>query len=228
MKNKILKVQKRDGSIIDFDETRIHDAIYKAITATDQGDGKRTKKLTEKVIDLLNRRFKADEIPHVEQIQDIVEEVLILEGLTETAKAYILYREQRRRIRESVALVDESIEMVDKYISEIDWQVHENANMTYSLQGLNQYIIAQVEKKYWLNKIYPKEIREAAQNEDFHIHNLETLAPYCMGWDLMDLLVKGVWRCAGESRISSAQTFSNRPWAIGEFSFYTPRRNRRC
>jgi len=191
MKNKILKVQKRDGSIIDFDETRIHDAIYKAITATNQGDGKRTKKLTEKVVELLNRRFKTDEIPHVEQIQDTVEEVLILEGLTETAKAYILYREQRRRIRESVALVDESIEMVDKYISEIDWQVHENANMTYSLQGLNQYIIAQVEKKYWLNKIYPKEIREAAQNEDFHIHNLETLAPYCMGWDLMDLLLKG-------------------------------------
>ncbi|MDD3614551.1 MAG: ATP cone domain-containing protein, partial [Candidatus Pacebacteria bacterium] len=116
MKNKILKVQKRDGSIVDFDEKRIHDAIYKAITATGQGDGKESKKLTEKVIELLNRRFKTDEIPHVEQIQDIVEEVLILEGLTETAKAYILYREQRRRIRESVALVDESIEMVDKYI----------------------------------------------------------------------------------------------------------------
>ncbi|HON22106.1 MAG TPA: ribonucleoside triphosphate reductase, partial [Candidatus Paceibacterota bacterium] len=191
MKNKILKVQKRDGSIVDFDEKRIQEAIYKALTATGQGDGKESKKLTEKVIELLNRRFKTDEIPHVEQIQDIVEEVLILEGLTETAKAYILYREQRRRIRESVALVDESIEMVDKYIGEIDWQVHENANMTYSLQGLNQYIIAQVEKKYWLNKIYPKEIREAARNEDLHIHNLETLAPYCMGWDLMGLLLKG-------------------------------------
>jgi len=198
MKNKILKVQKRDGVIVDFDEQRIQDAIYKALTASGQGDGKKSKKLTEKVIEILNRRFKADEIPHVEQIQDIVEEILILEGLTDTAKAYILYREQRRRIREAVAVVDESIEMVDKYIGEIDWQVHENANMTYSLQGLNQYIISQVEKKYWLNKIYPKEIREAAQNEDFHIHNLETLAPYCMGWDLMDLLLRGFGGVAGK------------------------------
>jgi len=114
-----------------------------------------------------------------------------LEGLVETAKAYILYREQRRRIREAVAIVDESTEAVDKYLQELDWQVHENANMTYSLQGLNQYSISTISKKYWLNKIYPKEIREAANQEDFHIHNLEVLAPYCAGWDLYDLLLRG-------------------------------------
>ena len=191
MKIKITKVQKRDGTIVDFDQNRISDAIFKALTATGQGDGTKTKRLSNKVVKILNRRFKKDEIPHVEQIQDLVEEVLILEGLVETAKAYILYREQRRRIREAVEVVDESTEIVDKYLQELDWQVHENANMTYSLQGLNQYAISAMAKKYWLSKIYPKEIREAAVNEDFHIHNLETIACYCMGWDLFDLLMRG-------------------------------------
>jgi anaerobic ribonucleoside-triphosphate reductase len=191
MKNKLTKVQKRDGQFVKFDLTRIQDALFKALTATGQGDGKKSKRLSDKVVQILNRRFKEEEIPHVEQIQDIVEEVLILEGLVDTAKAYILYREQRRRIREAVAVVDESTEMIDRYIKELDWQVQENANMTFSLQGLNQYAIKEISKKYWLNKIYPKEIREAAANEDFHIHNLETLAPYCAGWDLYDLLLRG-------------------------------------
>jgi len=189
--NKITKVKKRDGEIVEFDQARIEEAIFKALTASGQGDGKKGKRLSKRVVQILNRRFKKTEIPQVEQIQNIVEEVLILEGLVETAKAYILYREQRRRIREAVAVIDESTEMVDRYIQELDWQVHENANMSYSLQGLNQYTISAIAKKYWLNKIYPKEIRGAAFNEDFHIHNLETLAPYCMGWDLYDLLLKG-------------------------------------
>ena len=189
--NRIQKVQKRDGSIVEFDQSKITDAIFKAITATNQGDGVKSKRISNRVIQILNRRFKKEEIPSVEQIQDIVEEVLILEGLVETAKAYILYREQKRRIREAGVLFDESSEMVDKYLKELDWQIQENANMTYSLQGLNQYSISATAKKYWLNKIYPKEIREAAANEDFHIHNLETLACYCMGWDLYDLLLRG-------------------------------------
>lgn len=191
MRDKLAKVQKRDGQLVEFDRSKIQDAIFKAITATGQGDGKKSKKLSDKVVQILNRRFKEDEIPHVEQIQDIIEEVLVLEGLVDTAKAYILYREQRRRVREAVAVVDESTEMIDRYIKELDWQIQENANMTFSLQGLNQYGIKEMSKKYWLNKIYPKEIREAAANEDFHIHNLETLAPYCAGWDLYDLLLRG-------------------------------------
>lgn len=191
LENKITKIRKRDGTTTDFDQQKITDAIFKAITSTGQGDGKKAKKLSDRVLQILNRRFKKDEIPHVEQIQDIVEEILILEGLVETAKAYILYREQRRRIRETTAIIDESSEKIDSYIQELDWQIHENANMTFSLQGLNQYIISYISKKYWLNKIYPEKIREAAANEDFHIHNLETLAPYCAGWSLYDFLVRG-------------------------------------
>jgi len=196
--NKITKVQKRDGTIVPFDEQRIKEAIFKAVTATNQGDGELSQKLTDRVVNLLNRRFKQDETPHVEQIQDIVEEVLILEGLVETAKAYILYREQRRRIRETTSLFDESTVAVDKYLGEMDWQVKENANMTYSLQGLNQYCNSAISKKYWLNKIYPKEIKEAAFNEDFHIHNLDSISTYCCGWDLNDLLNRGFGGVSGK------------------------------
>jgi len=189
--NHIEKVQKRDGRIVDFDQQKITEAIHKAIVATNQEDGEVSQKISNKVVLLLNRRFKKGEVPNIEQIQDIVEEVLMLEDLKETAKAYILYREQRRAIREATKAVDESSERVDSYLKELDWQVKENANMTYSLQGLNQYVCSYISKKYWLNKIYPKEIREAALNEDFHIHNLELLAPYCAGWDLYDFLLKG-------------------------------------
>jgi ribonucleoside-triphosphate reductase (formate) len=191
MENRITKIRKRSGQIVDFDFKKIKDAVEKAILAVGQGDGEVSKKVAEKVVDLLNRRFKQGEIPEVEQVQDIVEECLILEGLVETARAYILYREQRRRVRDATAAVDESSERIDKYIKELDWQVYENANMTFSLQGLNQYTIANISKKYWLNKIYPQEIREAAFREDMHIHDLESISTYCCGWDLYDLLRKG-------------------------------------
>ncbi|TET83780.1 MAG: ribonucleoside triphosphate reductase [Candidatus Nealsonbacteria bacterium] len=217
--NKITKVQKRDGTIVEFDQTRIKDAIFKALTATAQGDGNRAEKLSDRVVQILNRRFKKGEVPQVEQIQDIVEEVLILEGLVEAAKAYILYREQRRRIREAVAVVDESTEMVDRYLQELDWQIHENANMSYSLQGLNQYAISAIAKKYWLNKIYPKEIREAAANEDFHIHNLDTLAPYCEGWDLYDLLLRGFGGVPGKLECRPAKHFRTALGQLVNFFF---------
>jgi len=191
IKNHIEKVQKRDGRIVNFEQDKIENAIHKAIVAANQGDGKESKKVSERVIQLLNLRFKKNEVPTIEQIQDIVEEALILEEFVETAKSYILYREQRRAIREAAKAADDSSEKVDSYLGEIDWQVKENANMTFSLQGLNEYVGSYISKKYWLNKIYPKEIRDAAANEDFHIHDLQLLAPYCAGWDLYDFLVKG-------------------------------------
>jgi len=218
-KKKIIKVKKRDGTIVDFEPSKITDAVFKAITATGQGDGKRSKKLSDRVAKILNRRFKKDEIPQVEQIQDIVEEVLILEGLVDTAKAYILYREQRRRIREAVAVVDESSERIDRYLKELDWQVYENANMTFSLQGLNQYAIADTSKKYWLNKIYPKEIREAASNEDFHIHDLDSLSTYCCGWDLYDLLKRGFGGVSGKLECRPPKHFGTALGQLANFFF---------
>ncbi len=197
-KHTVTKVQKRDGTILDFDQKKISDAIFKAVTATGQGDGDKSRALSNKVVEILNRRFKKDEIPHVEQIQDIIEEVLILEGLVDTAKAFILYREQRRRIREVVAVSEEAVERIDQYLGRLDWEVQENANMAFSLQGLNHYGVSYIIKRYWLNKSYPREIREANETGDFHIHNLDTLGCYCMGWDLYDLLLRGFGGVTGK------------------------------
>ncbi len=198
MEKNVIKVKKRDGRIVDFDKERITRAIFKAITATGQGDGIRSKHLTEKFLKIFHRRFKAGEMPTVEQIQDIVEELLILEGLVETAKSYILYREQRRRVRESITVSEAAVDRVDQYLEKLDWEVQENANMAFSLQGLNHYCVSYVVKRYWLNKIYPKEIREANESGAFHLHNLDTLAPYCSGWDLYDFLLKGFGGTAGK------------------------------
>jgi len=203
--NKITKIQKRDGNIVDFDQSRITNAIFKAITAAGQGDGIKSKRASNRVVKILNRRFKKDEIPNVEQIQDIVEEVLILEGLVETARAYILYREQRRRIREVETVSEEAVDRVDQYLEKLDWEVQENANMAFSLQGLNHYGVSYIVKKYWLNKIYPKEIREANESGDLHLHNLDTLAPYCSGWDLYDLLTKGFGGVPGKIETKPAK-----------------------
>ena len=190
MPSKITQVRKRDGRLVDFNSKKINNAISKALEATEQGDGKLAKKLSQKVIGRLEKRFK-EKIPSVEQIQDIVEEILILEGYAKTAKAYILYREQHRRIREAKKASEEAVGMVDQYLGELDWEVHENSNMAYSLQGLNNYVSSAIIKKYWLNKIYSPEIRKAVQEGDLHIHNLQTLGAYCCGWDLYDLLLKG-------------------------------------
>jgi len=205
--NKITKIERRDGTIVDFDQTRITNAIFKAITATGQGDGARSKKLSDQVVKILTRRFKKEEIPNVEQIQDIVEEVLVLNGLVETAKAYILYREQRKRIREAVTVSEEAVDRMDQYLGKLDWEVQENANMAFSLQGLNHYAVSYIVKKYWLNKIYPKEIREANESGDFHLHNLDTLGPYCAGWDLYDLLLKGFRGVPGKVETKPAKHF---------------------
>ncbi|MBU1292304.1 ribonucleoside triphosphate reductase [Patescibacteria group bacterium] len=190
-KIKFNQIRKRDGRALDFDQSKITDAIFKALTATKEGGKRVAQKLSDQVIDLLSRRFKKEDILQIEQIQDIVEEVLIINDYSETAKSYILYREQRRRTRESATAIDEEVEMVDQYLQESDWQVKENANMAYSLQGLNNYIVSRVAKRYWLNKIYPKQIRDVVASGDFHIHDLDSLSCYCQGWDLFDILLRG-------------------------------------
>ena len=212
-KNHITKVQKRNGDIVEFVPEKIFNAVFKAITATKQGNGKKTQQISESVIKILNRRFKKDEIPNVEQIQDIIEEVLILEGETVAAKGFILYREQRRIIRESQLTAEEAVDRVDNYLDRLDWEVQENSNMTFSLQGLNHYGVSYIVKKYWLNKVYPSEVREANQSGDIHLHNLDTLACYCVGWDLYDLLLKGFGGVNGKIESSPPKHFRS---ALGQ------------
>jgi len=191
MVTRITKIQKRDGRIVAFDQKKITAAILKALKATNTGNQEKAKQLSDKVVEILKGKLDQKQTLQVEQIQDIVEGVLILNGLVKPAKAYILYREQKRRIREVRQAEEKALGMIDQYIGELDWEVRENANMGYSLQGMNRYAVSKMVKQYWLNMVYPKEIRESVQSGDFHIHNLDTLGVYCAGWDLYDLLLTG-------------------------------------
>ena len=128
-------------------------------------------------------------LPEVEEIQDIVEEILLGSPFKKTAKAYILYRAQHAQIREISAKA--TTDLVEQYIKKLDWKINENSNMSYSLQGLNNYISSEVTSEYWQNCIYPPEIRAAHKNGDLHIHDLSLLSVYCVGWDLQDLLRQG-------------------------------------
>jgi len=197
-KNQIDRVIKRDGRVVAFDETKITRAVLKAFAETGEGREVEAKKVTEKVVQLLNKNYKKGYVPEIEEIQDLVERVLMILDFEETAKAYILYREQHRKIRESEESLKEAVDLVDKYIKEIDWMVKENANMSYSLQGLNNYISSIVSSKYWLNRVYSKAIRDAHSEGDFHIHDLGLIAAYCCGWDLQDLLRRGFMGVPGK------------------------------
>ena len=198
------KIVKRDGAIVSFDANKIETAILKAAKVTKEFGEKEAANVTRKVVlmaqEIANKKESNLKAPTVEEVQDAVEVALYSFGYTATAKAYILYREQRKRIRDFASGLN--IDMVDDYLSQLDWQVNENSNMSYSIQGLNNYIASNISKNYWLNKIYPKEIKEAHQNGDIHIHDLNIISVYCVGWDLKDLLLEGFKGVKG--KVSSA------------------------
>jgi len=169
------QIVKRDGRVVSFDEAKITTAIWKAMRAVGEPDESASKRLAERVTQLLDERF-VGELPTVEEIQDLVEDVLIAAGYTRTAKAYILYRKQHADLRDIGGLLTEPL--IENYIDDHDWRVRENSNMSYSLQGLNTHITDKVISRYWLNKIYPNEIRDTHERGDFHIHDLGTLGAY--------------------------------------------------
>jgi ribonucleoside-triphosphate reductase (formate) len=212
-KNKITKVIKRSGSVLPFEQSKITKAVSKAFLATGEGSYKDAQKVSEKVTRLLNKNYKKGYIPEIEEIQDLVERVLMVLDFEETAKAYILYREQHRKIRETEESLEEAVSLVDKYIQEIDWKVKENANMAYSLQGLNNYVASVVSSKYWMNRVYSKDIRDAHESGDFHIHDLQLVAAYCCGWDLQDLLRRGFTGVPGKVACKPAKHFGS---ALGQ------------
>jgi len=198
------KIVKRDGAIVTFDSSKIETAILKAAKVTKEFDEKEAAKITNKVVlmaqEIANKKESNLKAPTVEEVQDAVEVALYSFGYTATAKAYILYREQRKRIRDFAAGLN--IDMVDDYLKQLDWQVNENSNMSYSIQGLNNYIASNISKNYWLNKIYPEEIKNAHIKGDIHIHDLNIISVYCVGWDLKDLLLEGFKGVKG--KVSSA------------------------
>jgi ribonucleoside-triphosphate reductase (formate) len=214
--------KKRDGRVVDFDEEKILNVILKALFATGEvGDAKKkSRELQGEVVAILENRFDGHIVPTVEQIQDVVEEVLMKNGLFKTARAYINYREQHRFLREGESLMKSSVKFVDDYLQEIDWRVNENSNMAYSLQGLNNYIATIITTKYWLEKIYPPSIRHAYEDGDFHIHDLGILAVYCCGWDLKDLLTRGFGGVGGKIQSKPPKHFRTALGQIVNF-FYT-------
>jgi anaerobic ribonucleoside-triphosphate reductase len=181
-------IKKRNGSVVEFDSFKITAAIAKAGRATGEFEEREAKKMTLRVLTLAHE-LRLAPTPEVEEIQDIVERVLLDSPYYKTAKAYIIYREQHAQIRRIATKAN--VNLVEHYIRKLDWKIKENSNMCYSLQGLNNYISSDVTSEYWLNKIYPPEIRRAHTEGDLHIHDLSLLSIYCVGWDMTDLLRNG-------------------------------------
>ncbi|MBQ3151474.1 MAG: ribonucleoside triphosphate reductase [Clostridia bacterium] len=198
------KVIKRDGSIADFDIAKISAAIAKAFEA--QG-----KNSHPTVIDLLALKVTADfdsKIKDgriaVEDVQDSVESVLIQAGYADVAKAYILYRKQREKIRNMKSTILDYKELVDSYVKVTDWRVKENSTVTYSVGGLILSNSGAITANYWLSEVYDEEIANAHRNADIHLHDLSMLTGYCAGWSLKQLIQEGLGGIPGKITSSPA------------------------
>lgn len=211
-----ISIRKRDGREEAFAPAKIRTAIAKAGKATGEFGLEMAERLERRVLAVLETRGAVQ--PNVEEIQDLVEEVLLASPFRRTAKAYILYRDQHARLRQLAEAT--KAELVEAYVSRSDWRVSENANMAYSLQGLNNHLASEVSKSYWLERVYPPEVRSAHSGGDFHIHDLNLLAVYCVGWDLADLLAEGFRGAPGKIESAPARHFRSALGQIVNF-FYT-------
>ena len=214
----MFQVVKRDGEIAEFQMAKITSAIDKAFDAKE-------KNYSKDMIDLLALRVTADfqnKIQDgkvtVEDIQDSVENVLIQAGYSDVAKAYILYRKQREKIRNMKSTILDYKEIVDSYVKVEDWRVKENSTVTYSVGGLILSNSGAVTANYWLSEIYDNEIADAHRNADIHIHDLSMLTGYCAGWSLKQLIKEGLGGIEGKITsallLCSAQ-FHLRRFAVG-------------
>ncbi|MBQ2807175.1 MAG: ribonucleoside triphosphate reductase, partial [Clostridia bacterium] len=192
------KVLKRDGKVVDFNLSKISDAIKMAFEAQE-------RQFHPSVIDFLALKVTADFEPKikdgliaVEDIQDSVENVLVQGGYGDVAKAYILYRRQREKMRNMKSTILDYKEIVDKYVKNTDWRVKENSTVTYSVGGLFLSNSGAIYANYWLSEIYDDEIGNAHRNADIHIHDLSMLTGYCAGWSLKQLIQEGLGGVAGK------------------------------
>lgn len=206
----------RNGDSVSFDERRITEAIWKAGRASGEFGEQAARELTAEVVADLKRH--PDTVPDIELIQNLIEKVLMHSPYKQTAKKFIIYRDQHARIREVSNKFN--VDLVDQYLQKLDWQVKENSNMSFSLQGLNNYISSEISKVYWLNNIYPESIKNAHQSGDLHIHDMGLLSAYCVGWDLYDLLTQGFKGVSGKVEAGPARHFRSALGQIVNF-FYT-------
>ncbi|MCX5681078.1 MAG: ATP cone domain-containing protein, partial [Candidatus Omnitrophica bacterium] len=214
----LTNIIKRNGASEPFHAEKITLAIQKAGEATGEFGLEAAQKLTLRVINIAQQMMTPNSFPTVEQIQDIVEEVLISSPYRKTAKSYIIYRDQHAKIREIASA--SNVNLVDQYLTQADWKVKENSNMGFSLQGLNNYVSSEISKVYWLNKLYPVEIKDAHNNGDFHVHDLGLLSVYCVGWDLQDLLMVGFKGASGKMESKPAKHLRSALGQLVNF-FYT-------
>ncbi len=182
---------KRSGASVSFDGEKIRSAIERAGKATGAFDAAEAQLLTIQALKVIAHRFH-DRSPHIEQIQDIVEQVLISANHFATARAYIVYREQRSRLRSDQRTIIDVASSINEYLDRSDWRVNANANQGYSLGGLILNVSGKVVANYWLSHVYPSEIGRAHREGDLHIHDLDMLAGYCAGWSLRMLLLEGL------------------------------------
>lgn len=214
----INRVQKRDGRLVPFEKQKIVNAIWKAAQAVGGKDYENVLELADKVAEIADTIYPGNEIVTVEEIQDLVEKVLVKDGHYKTAKAYILYRNQHQLMRQADLLLANN-KIIADYLEKNDWRIKENSNMTYSLQGMNFHIASLIVSQYWLQQIYPPEIREAQMNGDFHIHDLGILGVYCVGWDIRDLLMEGFKGVRGKVASRPAKHFRSILGQIVNFFF---------
>lgn len=204
----MIQVIKRDGEKADFTLSKINDAIMKAFRATQM-------EYNNDIVDLLALRVTADFQPKitggavsVEEIQDSVERVLGQAGYEEVAKAYILYRKQREKMRTMKSTILDYKDVVNSYVKVEDWRVKENSTVTYSVGGLILSNSGAVTANYWLSEIYDEEIAEAHRNADIHIHDLSMLTGYCAGWSLKQLIMEGLGGITGKITSAPAKHLS--------------------
>ncbi len=205
-------VIKRDGETVPFDGLRIQSAIERAGKATGEFDATEAHLLAIQAIKVLTHRFR-DKAPHLEQIQDVVEQSLISANHFKTARAYIVYREQRARLRRDRKNVVDVVSSINEYLERIDWRVNANANQGYSLGGLILNVSGKVVANYWLSHVYPEEFGRAHREGDIHIHDLDMLAGYCAGWSLRNLLNEGLNGVPGKVEAGPAKHLSS---AVGQ------------
>jgi ribonucleoside-triphosphate reductase len=202
----IEKVVKRDGRVVEFDCSKITSAILKAGNATHEFSSGVAEFLANIVITELEQEHDG-EIFSIEVIQNKIEHVLMRKGFYEAAKAFIIYRERRRELRELKTHITPNL--LDEYLDQGTWEVHENANIDYSIQGLKAYIAGKAERIYWLEKVYPEKIAELHKDGWVHIHNLSFLGAYCVGWDLEDLIRRGFGGVEGKPYSKPAKHLSS-------------------
>ncbi len=183
-------VVKRNGQRASFNGEKIVSAIRRAGAATEEFDAEEARRLGTQVVKVIAHRFQG-EAPAIEQIQDVVEQVLISADHFRTARAYIVYREQHKQLRQDRRTLVDVATSVNEYLHRQDWRVNANANQGYSLGGLILNVSGKVIANYWLSHVYPAEIGEAHREGDIHVHDLDMLAGYCAGWSLRTLLHEG-------------------------------------